>query len=133
MTEQTTKETFDQADRTKASVDRKIEAYKADKAQAVDEIKNALDKLHKIEEKSKCLRVQFLDWVSNKLLDWSNRVHEISARIDSPCAIKVEPRTRTDSNHYKESKEVARLREMLKKSWDNELRLQKQLREEQGK
>lgn len=77
------------------------------------EMKNYNLKLREIEEKSKCLRVQFLDWFSDKLLNWSNRIHEMSVRIDSPCVIKVEPRKREDSQHAKESKEIARLKELL--------------------
>ena len=79
------------------------------------EMKNMLGKLNEIEEKSKCLRVQFLDWLSDKLLNWSNRCHELSVRIDSPCVIKVEPRKREESQHAKESKEIARLKELLEK------------------
>ena len=77
------------------------------------EIKSMLGKLNEIEEKSKCLRVQFLDWLSDKLLNWSNRCHEMSVRIDSPCVIKVEPRKREESQHAKESKQIARLKELL--------------------
>ena len=71
------------------------------------------EKLREIEEKSKCLRVQFLDWLSDKLLNWSNRCHEMSVRIDSPCVIKVEPRKREESQHAKESKQITRLKELL--------------------
>lgn len=79
------------------------------------EMKGLLTKFHDIEEKNKCLRVQFLDWLSDKLLNWSNRCHEMSVRIDSPCVIKVEPRKREESQHAKESKEIARLKELLEK------------------
>ena len=79
------------------------------------EMKSYNLKLREIEEKSKCLRVQFLDWLSDKLLNWSNRFHEMSVRIDSPCVIKVEPRKREESQHAKESKEIARLKELLEK------------------
>lgn len=82
------------------------------------EIKNVLEKMHKIEEKEKCLRVQFLDWFSDKLLSWSNRVHEMSVRIDSPCVIRVAPRTKEESRHAKESREIARLKELLAKERD---------------
>jgi hypothetical protein len=51
-----------------------------------------LEKLHKIEKKEKCLRVKFLDWLSDKLLGWSNRVHMMASRIESPCLIEVAPR-----------------------------------------
>ena len=79
------------------------------------DMKSMLTKLNEIEEKSKCLRVQFLDWLSDKLLNWSNRCHEMSVRIDSPCVIKVEPRKREESQHAKESKEIARLKDLLEK------------------
>jgi hypothetical protein len=72
-----------------------------------------LHKLNKIEAKERCLRVQFLDWLSDKLLNWSNRVHEASVRIDAPCVIEVAPRKREESQHAKESKEIARLKELL--------------------
>ena len=77
------------------------------------EIKNVLSKIQKIEAKEKCLRVQFLDWLSDKLLDWSNRVNVIAAKIESPCLIEVTPRKREDSKSYKESKQVERLKELL--------------------
>jgi hypothetical protein len=70
-------------------------------------------KLDEIEEKNKCLRVQFLDWLSDRLLNWSNRCHELSMRIHSPCLIKVQPRKREDSQHAKDSREIKRLRESL--------------------
>ena len=76
---------------------------------------SVLEKLQTIEDKNKCLRVQFLDWLSDKLLDWSNDIHEISVRIDTPCVIKVEPRTKQESKSAKENKEIVRLKELLKK------------------
>lgn len=79
-----------------------------------DEMKTLWDKLNKIEAKEKCLRVQFLDWFSDKLLNWSNRVHVMSSKINSPCLIEVTPRKKEDSKHFKESKEIARLRTLLK-------------------
>ena len=79
------------------------------------EMLDVLKKFEKIEEKSKCLRVQFLDWLSDKLLNWSNRIHVMSVRIDSPCVIKVEPRKKTDSKNAIENKEIARLKELLEK------------------
>ena len=80
------------------------------------EMKGWLNKFHEIEEKNKCLRVQFLDWLSDKLLDWSNKLHVMSVKIDSPCVIKVEPRKKTDSQDAKDRAEVARLKELLEKS-----------------
>lgn len=83
------------------------------------EIKNVLSRMQKIEAKEKCLRVQFLDWLSDKLLDWSNRVHVISAKIETPCLIEVEPRKRQDSKHAIESKEIKRLNELLERERAN--------------
>lgn len=80
------------------------------------EMKDWLTKFHDIEEKNKCLRVQFLDWLSDKLLDWSNKLHVMSVKIDSPCVIKVEPRKKTDSQDAKDRAEVARLKELLEQS-----------------
>lgn len=57
--------------------------------QAVDNVKNVMAKFEKIEQKQRCLRVKFLDWLSDKLLSWSKRVHEMSVSIDSPCVIKL--------------------------------------------
>lgn len=79
-----------------------------------DEMKDIWSKLNKIEAKERCLRVQFLDWLSDKLLDWSNRIHVMSSKIDSPCLIEVAPRKKEDSHHFKESKEIARLKALLK-------------------
>ena len=79
------------------------------------EMKAWLNKFHDIEEKNKCLRVQFLDWLSDKLLDWSNSIHEMSVRIDSPCVIKVEPRKKEQSNDAKDRKAIAQLKEDI--SW----------------
>ena len=42
-----------------------------------------------IEAKQACMRVQFLDWLSGKLLEWSKKTKEISDHIDSPCFIKL--------------------------------------------
>lgn len=78
-----------------------------------DEMKDLWTKLNKIEAKEKCLRVQFLDWLSDKLLNWSNRVHVMSCKIDSPCVIEVAPRKKEESKHAKDSKELARMKELL--------------------
>ena len=78
-----------------------------------EEMLGFLKKFEQIEEKSKCLRVQFLDWLSDKLLNWSNKCHVMSVNIDSPCVIKVEPRKKEDSRDAKERKEIARLKELL--------------------
>jgi len=57
--------------------------------QAVDNVKNVMAKFDQIEQKQRCLRVRFLDWLSDKLLAWSKSVHEMSVKIDSPCVIKL--------------------------------------------
>jgi len=57
--------------------------------QSVDNVKNVMAKFDQIEQKQRCLRVRFLDWLSDKLLSWSKRVHEMSVKIDSPCVIKL--------------------------------------------
>lgn len=80
-----------------------------------EEMLGFLNKFQEIEEKNRCLRVQFLDWLSDKLLDWSNKCHVASVKIDSPCVIKVEPRKKEDSRDAKERKEIARLKELLAK------------------
>ena len=73
-----------------------------------------------IEAKERCLRVQFLDWLSDKLLDWSNRVHVVSSKIDSPCLIEVIPRTKEESKSAKENKEITRLKEQLQNAYERE-------------
>jgi len=57
--------------------------------QAVDNVKNVMAKFDQIEQKQRCLRVRFLDWLSDKLLSWSKSVHQMSVKIDSPCVIKL--------------------------------------------
>ena len=99
----------------KLSKERIEQAKNAPPSELSLEMKSMLGKLNDIEEKSKCLRVQFLDWLSDKLLSWSNRIHEMSVRIDSPCIIKVEPRKREESKHAIESREINRLKELLEK------------------
>jgi hypothetical protein len=53
-------------------------------------IYNVMDKFRKIEEKNRCLRVQFLDWLSAKMHSWAVSIKAMSDRIDSPCIIKVD-------------------------------------------
>jgi hypothetical protein len=55
-------------------------------------IRNVMQKFERIEEKNRCLRVQFLDWLSVKMHAWADGVKAMSDRIDSPCIIKVEPK-----------------------------------------
>ena len=89
------------------------EARKSGPSKDALEMQSWLNKFHDIEEKNKCLRVQFLDWLSDKLLDWSNKCHVMSVKIDSPCVLKVTPRSREESNDAKERKEIAKLKENL--------------------
>lgn len=91
-----------------------------------EELKNVWAKLQKIEAKEKCLRVQFLDWLSDKLLNWSNRAHVMASKIDSPCLIEVAPRKKEDSKHAKETKELSRLRELLDKERTTNDKLRKE-------
>jgi hypothetical protein len=58
-------------------------------------IRNVMQKFERIEEKNRCLRVQFLDWLSVKMHAWADGVKAISDRIDSPCIIKIEPKRKT--------------------------------------
>ena len=58
-------------------------------------IRNVIQKFERIEEKNRCLRVQFLDWLSVKMHAWADGVKAMSDRIDSPCIIKVEPKRKT--------------------------------------
>jgi hypothetical protein len=58
-------------------------------------IRNVMQKFEKIQEKNRCLRVQFLDWLSVKMHAWADGVKAMSDRIDSPCIIKVEPKRKT--------------------------------------
>ena len=53
------------------------------------EVMNLLQRFKKIEEKNRCVRVRFLDWLSVKLVSWSIAVKETANRIDSPCVIKL--------------------------------------------
>ena len=55
-------------------------------------IRNVMQQFEKIQEKNRCLRVQFLDWLSVKMHLWADGVKAMSDRIDSPCIIKVEPK-----------------------------------------
>ena len=58
-------------------------------------IRNVMQKFERIEEKNRCLRVQFLDWLSAKMHAWADKVKAMSDRIDSPCIIKIEPKRKT--------------------------------------
>jgi pimeloyl-CoA synthetase len=47
----------------------------------------------RIEEKERCLRVKFLDWLSDKIAHygqtWSKKLKTMADNIHSPCAIKL--------------------------------------------
>jgi len=58
-------------------------------------IRTVMQKFERIEEKNRCLRVQFLDWLSVKMHAWADGVKAMSDRIDSPCIIKIEPKGKT--------------------------------------
>jgi hypothetical protein len=79
------------------------ESKKREYKQAVDTTKNVYEKFKQIEQKERCLRVKFLDWLSAKLLSWSKSVHQMSVNIDSPCAIKL-PEKKTEKSPYWKSK-----------------------------
>lgn len=101
----------------KTTDDGKKEVHSKVNVRAPEAEKNEMarlwSELNRIEDKNKCLRVQFLDWLSDKLLDWSNRVHVIASKIDSPCLIEVAPRKKEESKSAKEAKEIVRLKEAL--------------------
>ena len=62
---------------------------KIKKSEDYKTIANVLHKFEEIEEKNRCTRVRFLDWLSEKLLCWSKKTKETSDRIQSPCKIKI--------------------------------------------
>ena len=66
-----------------------IDAIEREHELAVSTTKNVLTSLEKIELKQRCLRVRLLDWLSDKLLAWSEKTHEMAVKIDSPCVIKL--------------------------------------------
>jgi len=61
----------------------------AEHDQSVDVFKSYLKNVEKIQAKQACMRVQFLDWLSVKLFEWSKKTKDMSDRIDSPCFIKL--------------------------------------------
>jgi len=58
--------------------------------ETVNAIHNLQNKFDRIEDKNKCLRVQFFDWLSDKMLAWSKQIKETSDRIDAPCVIRFD-------------------------------------------
>lgn len=93
-----------------------------------NEMARLWSELNRIEDKNKCLRVQFLDWLSDKLLDWSNRAHTMASNIDSPCLIEVAPRKKEESKSAKEAKEIVRLKEELAKQNEKNSKLYEEKR-----
>lgn len=91
-----------------------------------EEMVGWLQKFQDIEKKNRCLRVRFLDWLSDKLLNWSNRLHVMSANIDSPCVLEVAPRKKEDSQHAKESKKIQELRESLAQAYARQDKLKEE-------
>jgi hypothetical protein len=79
------------------------ESQKRGYQQAVDATKDVYEKFKQIELKDRCIRVRFLDWLSAKLLAWSQVVHQMSVRIDSPCVIRL-PENKTEKSPYWTSK-----------------------------
>lgn len=92
-----------------------VDSENVEHSEAGAEMLGFLKKFEEIEAKNRCLRVQFLDWLSDKLLSWSNKLHVWSVKIDSPCVIKVAPRTREESKDAHERAEIAKLKENIKR------------------
>lgn len=63
--------------------------------QAKDTTIAVWNNLQRIEQKERCIRVKFLDWLSAKLLAYSQSVHQMSVKIDSPCVIKLPEKEKT--------------------------------------
>ena len=91
------------------------------------EMQQWIKKFQSIEAKEKCLRVRFLDWLSDKFLNWSYKTSVMAANIDSPCFIEVAPRKKEESKAAKESKEILRLQEIVdRQRAENDMLLKKQ-------
>jgi ribosomal protein L4 len=104
MTELTIEEKQRRLEEARHTTDYLIkESTKRGYQQAVDTTKDVYEKFKQIELKERCLRVKFLDWLSDKLLSWGKSVHQMSVRIDSPCAIKL-PEKKTEKSPYWTSK-----------------------------
>ena len=65
------------------------ESKRRERDLAIDTAKSVMVKFQQIELKERCIRVKMLDWLSAKLLAWSQSVHQMSVRIDSPCVIRL--------------------------------------------
>lgn len=66
-----------------------ISDEKIRKSDDYKQIKTIITKFEQIEEKQKCARVRFLDWLSDRLSAWSVKVKTVSNNIQSPCSIKI--------------------------------------------
>jgi hypothetical protein len=57
------------------------------------QIKGLWSTFERIEQKNRCLRVRFLDWLSEKVAyygrTWSVKIKKVSDNIHSPCVIKL--------------------------------------------
>lgn len=65
------------------------ESVRLERELALNTTKSVMAKFEQLELKERCLRVKFLDWLSDTLLKWSEKVHQMSVKIDSPCVIKI--------------------------------------------
>ena len=90
VSELTPQEKQERLEQAKVNTDYLVkESKQREYKQAVDTTKEVYAKFKQIELKERCLRVKFLDWLSDKLLAWSKTVHEMSVHIDSPCVIRL--------------------------------------------
>ena len=64
-----------------------------EKPPGTEEVLTVLHRFNQIEEKSRCVRVRFLDWLSAKLAGWSMQVQQVSNGIHSPCVIRIGEKT----------------------------------------
>lgn len=83
------------------------ESSRLEKEISVNTTKNVIAKFQQIELKERCLRVKFLDWLSDKLSIWSEKVHQMSVKIDSPCVIKL-PEKKEKSVFYNGNVKVSK-------------------------
>lgn len=66
-----------------------ISDEKIRKSDDYKQIKSIMSRFEQIEEKNKCVRVRFLDWLSELLAKWSEKAKLASNNIQSPCSIKL--------------------------------------------
>lgn len=48
-----------------------------------------LRQFQRIEQKNRCVRVRFLDWLAAKLQELSIKTKNMADQIHSPCALKL--------------------------------------------